>query len=144
MKKLFDLMQKYGLSFQKIDLGYSYFYGVPAVQADGAHIYIDDIRLPEWARFTRYCKRYGYDLKPWGGWPGCTVYSVCRADDAARLALYAEYMRQSVNAYTAEMNLRALGYFAGETSAEFNERLKGIMAFYESEYLKAMKQAAAA
>lgn len=146
MKKLFDIMQKYGLEYQKIDLGYNYFFGAPAISADGAHIYLESggCCRPEWRRFQRYCDRYGYTLKPWGAYPGYTVYSVCRADDAARLALYADYRAKSVKACDEAINLRHQGYYSGYSDLDFNEYLKGIMQFYEDEYMNALKQAEAA
>lgn len=144
MKRLEKILQKYGFEYQITTFGNSYFYNAPAVIFSGMNVtlYSGEYYSKEWSAFQRYCNRYGYTVKPWGGYPGCTTFTVCRSVDSAALKLYNEYSQRSVNACEKTMHLRHTGFFSGESDLEFNDRLTGIMAFYESEYLQALEKTA--
>lgn len=133
MKKLYEIMKKYGLNSRPVQLGYSYFFGAE-IAADGAHIYIPHGCEAgcDFARFQRYCSRYGYALRQFGVYPDCTVYSVCRCDDAERLVVYARHMQQSAEACAKAMHDARQ---CGEAAAQINSRLRAIMAEHEAAYL---------
>lgn len=141
MKRLEKIMQKYGISYRMVEFGSSYFFDAPPISFPAAmcYRYADDCNSEKWNKFQRYCKRYGYDLRTWGGYPGYTAFTVAPAADRAAFELYAEYQKKSVDACEKAMHLRHTGFFSGESDSEFNEHLRGIMAFYESEYLQAIK-----
>lgn len=144
MKQLFAYMDKLGIEYSKTDFGAFYFCNAPKISFCGAFITLGPgaVNTAAWRSLDRYCKRWGYSLRPWGGYPGSTVYRVCRADDWAALEKYAEYQRESVDACEKAIHLRQIGAGYNMTDSEFNEYLRGVMEFYGVEYLNSLKQAA--
>lgn len=119
MKRIEKILQKYGFEYQITTFGNSYFYNAPAVIFSGAFVtlYSGECNSREWSMFQRYCNRNGYTVKTWGGYPGCTTYTVCRSADSAALKLYTEYSQRSVKACEKTMHLRYTGFFSDESGS---------------------------
>ena len=137
MNRLYKYMDKLGIFYTTTAFGSSYFYNAPEIHFPAAHIHLErgDINSAAWKNFTRYCKRWGYDVFDYRGYPGFTVVSVCRTDDRAALGAYLDYQKKAIAACEQAMHIRYSGQgFTGMSDGEFNDYLRGIMNYYGDEY----------
>lgn len=136
MEKLFAYMEKLGLDYQKETFGASYFHNAEKISFPGAYITLGPYAwdTSAWRQFEKYCKRWGYSLKAFGGHPGWTVYTVCRKADQDRLEHYHVFMNRALHSIEQEIHIRHTGGHAGKTDKEFNDYIRGIMDFYGEEY----------
>ena len=142
MRKLIRKLDALGIIYESITFGCSYFYDIPPVTVPAVRItvyYTDGENDVNGLReIERYCKRYGYHIKRYGHmWGAC--YEICTGADYDRLATYQAYRDKSAAVCDMEIHIRRTAGTA-ETSAEFNDRLRGIMAFYAAEYATAIAE----
>lgn len=144
MKKIFAKLEALKIAYSKDFFGCSYFDGfdVPSIRFEIASVNLGYDSIANLRAIEKHCKRYGYELLSWGGFPGVAFYKICRLDDYKRLKTYQKYVDMSADACNKTIHLRKVyGMYADETAAEFNERLRGIMEFYAGEYLAELKTA---
>lgn len=144
MKKIFAKLEALKIAYSKDFFGCSYFdgLGVPSIRFEIASVNLGYDSISCLKTLEKYCKRYGYEILRWGGFPGVAFYKICRADEYKRLKVYQKYVDMSSDACNKTIHLRQVcGMYADETAAEFNERLRGIMVFYAGEYLAELKKA---
>lgn len=144
MKKVFKKLDSMGIEYQRDYFGASYFScnGVPSISFEIASVTVDydTHTAADMREIDRYCKRHGYTLIRWGGFPGYAWYKIARADDLAALRLYQNYADISADACNQAIHLRHIGAgYTAENESEFNDILRGIMDFYAAEYLAALK-----
>lgn len=144
MKRIFKKLDAMGISYTLDYFGASYFSGngVEDIRFEIASITIDyDTKTAADVReIGRYCKRYGYTLISWGGFPGYAWYKIARAADLDRLHMYQKYVDMSTGACNQAIHLRRTGAgYTAETDREFDDILRGIMDFYAAEYLAALE-----
>lgn len=136
MKKLYKYLDALDLAYEKTTFGGNYFRNAAPLCFDGAFITLcsSDINTDAWHRLERYCRRWGYSLRSWGGFPGYTTFRVCLEDDDRELRRYLDYQARSVEVCERAIHLRATGQgFSWLTDAEFNDHLAGIMDFWGEE-----------
>lgn len=140
MKKLYEYMDKIGVKYSPERFGANYFKNAPELHFPGAFITLGagENTTAGWRALEKYCKRWGYSLRPWGGYPGYTTYTVCRTQDRDALMVYSDYQRESVNACEKAIHLRHEGFYKEWSDKEFDEYLGGIMDFWGGEYLSAV------
>lgn len=140
MKKLYEYMNKIGVQYSPERFGASYFRNAPVIDFPGAFITLGAFEnsTAGWRSLEKYCKRWGYSLMRWGGYPGYTTYTVCRTQDRDALTVYSEFQKESVAACEQAIHLRHEGFYSDWSDKEFDEYLGGIMNYWGGEYLSAV------
>lgn len=135
MERIKKWMDKNGIAYQERTFGNSYFHSV-SIAFDGITVTLGRNSYNDYEKIRKYAGRYGYIITRLCGYPGVTYFDVMRAEDHAALDNLLTYTREAQNACNEEIHLRRQGFFSRETDSQFNERLKGIMEYYEEEYKK--------
>lgn len=141
MEKIYNYMDKIGIEYEKTTFGSSYFKNVPPVHFEAAYITLerDGINTKAWKDLERYCRRNGYDLKVWGGYPGHTVFSVMKNADREILNIYLEYQQESVSNCEHQIHVWR-DYHGNKKDSELNEILSGIMELHGEWLSKALEE----
>ena len=136
MKALERFLHKNNLEYRAERFGCNYFndHGLD-LHFPGVVIGFDNIK--DEMTVQRYCERYHFSIITRGGFPGYHFFWIVRSEAAAAMDLYFEYQNASVKACEKEIHF-SYEYFGRGNDPDLNDRLLGIMEYYEDEYKKAL------